>query len=802
MRISLPSGFVRSARAVPPVLLTAWVLLFLSPAAVQAQSAETPSTTNEAVSGGTSGDAAVAADAETGGATKDTDETDEGRQAEPPEDRSFFATVTVTATGTETDAFEIATPVTVIGSDEIERQAPNNAADLLRNQTGVDVNGVGPNQARPIIRGQRGLRVLFLENGLRLNNPRRQTDFGEISGLVDLDAVERVEVVRGPASVLYGSDAIGGVLNLVTRIPQLTDGHHLTGSVSLRAGTADEQRRAQASVSQRTNRFAFGLGGAIRNTSDYEAPTGRFGNIKLDDEVTVLDSSVDDDSLSGFLGFWPSDSHSLALRFNRYRAGQTGFGFVDPTLIGEDDSFRIRILYPFQDFDRLSLQWLGSAVDSVLADSIDAQVYYQSNERRLVNQIEINIGPIFPGAPDSGVSADTNNFTDLDTVGLRTEVVKLAGPNHLVTYGLDYTSVDSFNTDSSVTTTTIRFPFPPFAVEDVSTDDVPNAPNAENTDWGVFVQDEIFAGDRLKLTLGARYQRVDTSAKPTEGFDTAGLDFSDDKVVGAVNFLYRLKPYLHLVGGWGTAFRTPNIIERLFNGLTPEGAGYQILNPDLTSEESENYDLGLKYQRRNAYMEVNYFRNEITDGIIQAFLTPEEIAALPADVQQEIDQAGVQAVVQQRNVDRLRYEGFEGTLGYRSTNGWVFGANYTHLSARRVGQSAVPVEDLFSTKINGWVRWQPPAGRFWVEYRVRHNGEEDARFDPGEPPPLVGETLPAFTVHTLAAGARLFEIGRQEHSLSLVVDNLTDELYAEFSNASFFRPAPKRNLVATYRVRF
>lgn len=793
------------SRSLVWAVLAAWITLLAAPT-VWAQQADAQQGASPQAAGGAQNSADEQGgekdDAKKDDAKKKDEAASEGDGAVPTEGRSFFATVTVTATGTETDSFEIATPVTVISAEEIERQAPNNAADLLRGEAGVDVNGVGPNQARPIIRGQRGLRVLFLENGLRLNNPRRQTDFGEISGLVDLDSVERVEVVRGPASVLYGSDAIGGVLNLVTRVPRLTDGHHLTGSASLRAGSADRQRRFQAGLQQRTDRFAFGIGFATRDTSDYEAPAGTFGDITLENDTTVLDSSVDDDSVSGFLGFWPSDSNSLALRFNRYRAGQTGFGLVDPALLGEDDGFRIRILYPFQDFDRFSLQWLGSALDSVVADSINAQVYYQSNERRLVNEIDINIGPIFPGAPDSGVASDTNNFTDLDTIGLRAEVVKLAGKDHLITYGLDYTSLDSFNTDRSVTTTTIRFPFPPFEITDVGIDDVPNAPNAENTDWGVFAQDEIFASDRLKVTLGARFQRVETRAKATRGFDVTGLDFSDDKVVGAVSFLYRIKPYLHLVGGWGTAFRTPNIVERLFNGLTPEGAGFQILNPDLTSEESENYDLGLKYQRRNAYLEVAYFNNEITDGIIQAFLTPEEIAALPPSVQEEIDQSGVQFVVQQRNVDRLRYEGVEASLGYRAPNGWTVGANYTHLSARRAGQSAVPVEDLFSEKINGWVRWDPPTGRFWLEYRVRHNGEEDTRFDPGEPPPLVGENLPAFTVHTLGGGVRLFEHGRQEHTLSLVVDNLTNELYAEFSNASFFRPQPKRNYIATYRVRF
>ncbi|MGB5293332.1 MAG: Plug domain-containing protein, partial [Thermoanaerobaculia bacterium] len=108
-------------------------------------------------------------------------EAEESEEASEPAS-SFFEATTVTATGSAVDAFSIATPVAVISEEEIERKLPENAVDLVRAQPGVDVNGVGPNQARPIIRGQRGLRVLFMENGLRLNNARRQSDFGEISG--------------------------------------------------------------------------------------------------------------------------------------------------------------------------------------------------------------------------------------------------------------------------------------------------------------------------------------------------------------------------------------------------------------------------------------------------------------------------------------------------------------------------------------------------------------------------------------------------------------------------------------------
>jgi outer membrane receptor protein involved in Fe transport len=280
------------------------------------------------------------------------------------------------------------------------------------------------------------------------------------------------------------------------------------------------------------------------------------------------------------------------------------------------------------------------------------------------------------------------------------------------------------------------------------------------------------------------------------------LDFSDDALVGAIGAVFSLREDLNLVASYGTGFRAPNIVERLFNGPTPEGIGYQLLNPDLKSEQSANIDLGLKFQRRNAYAELFFFRNDIDDGIIQYFLSDEEIAELPQEVQDEIAASGANLVVQQRNLDTLRYEGIELAAGYRSDMGLAVGGNYTHLDGQRRDRGNPPTGDALADKINAWIRYEPPMSRFWVEYRVRHNGSQPSTVDPNEPIPPVGDTIPSFTVHTLAGGVLLFQGARQEHVLNLMVDNLTNELYAEFSNATFFRPQPKRSFVANYRFAF
>jgi outer membrane receptor protein involved in Fe transport len=726
----------------------------------------------------------------------------EEEEEEEEEMSSFYSSTTVTATGSRTEVFELSTPVSVLHAEEIQRLAPDSAADLLRHQPGVDVNGVGPNQTRPVIRGQRGLRVLFLQDGLRMNNPRRQTDFGEIPGLVDTESMSSVEVVRGPASVLYGSDAIGGVLNLIPKTPGYRGAGSMAGSFVALARTAGDQWKGQGSVDGRWHRTSLQLGLSRREASNYEAPAGSFGNISLGADTPVVDSGVEDQSLYGYLGQQLSDSQELFFRFQRYNAEQTGFGFVEPGALGAEEEFRIRILYPYQDFDRLSAGYIASALDVPVADSLEVKAYYQTNERELANDIDINIGPLFPGAPNSSVEADSINLTYLETFGVRTQGIKLAGESHLLTYGAEFYADDSRNTDSSVTTTRLRFPFPPFEIPVVTTDDVANTPNAVNESFGAFVQDEIDIGERLKLTLGARMQNVATRAEATPGWDTGGLDFDDDSLVGSASLVYALSDNLRLVSSYGTAFRSPNIVERLFNGPTPEGAGFQILNSDLTSEESDNIELGLKYLRPNAMFELLMFRNDIDKGIVQYFFSPEEVAQLPQDLQDRIEATQVQFVVQQRNIDRLRWDGVEMVVGYRADNGFSVGANYTYLDGERVDSENPPTGDSVTEKLNLRLRWEPPRGRYWSEYRVRHNGSQRAVLDPDEPLPPVGEILPSFTIHSLGAGVTLSNTGRVRHVFTVLVDNLTDELYSEFSNATFFRPQPGRSFTTSYRLRF
>jgi outer membrane receptor protein involved in Fe transport len=155
-----------------------------------------------------------------------------------------------------------------------------------------------------------------MQDGLRLNNSRRQQDFGEIPALVDPSEVERVEVVRGPSSVLYGTDAIGGVVNIITKRPS-REGWH--GVAAYRYGAEEEQHRGNVALMGRFGAFDLQVTGVLRDAGEYRAPAGTFGDITLDRATVVNATGVKDRSLAVRAGWEPEAGQSIFARFKNYK---------------------------------------------------------------------------------------------------------------------------------------------------------------------------------------------------------------------------------------------------------------------------------------------------------------------------------------------------------------------------------------------------------------------------------------------------------------------------------------------------
>ncbi len=696
---------------------------------------------------------------------------DAGRDTIVASDTTVYAIdpILVTATRGVRPVSQTPRPVSVLGRVEVRELAPNSVSDLFRRLPGLDVTGVGINQARPSIRGQRGQRILLLQDGMRLNNSRRQQDFGELPALIDVTGVDQVEVVRGPASVLYGSDAIGGVINVITREPE-QDGFH--GLAALRYGSVESQEKGTVRLFGRQGRLTLQAGGTLRTAESYTAPEGTFGAIELDHDVTVLNSGVDDRNGDLRLGWsFTPDTHVYG-KFEYYSAKDAGFGSVAPEDYSPDGSV-INLLYPDQRFAKFTAGFRAEALSSALADRFELTVYGQDNEREFVNDLAFSFG--IPGS-DAGMTINSTNFTDIRTVGLRAEARKLAGSNLLLTYGIDAFRDRAEGTDFE-TQTTLGFG-PPM----VETDDTPSLPTATFLNAGAFIQGEVDAGDRLTVVGGGRYTYIRAETFQTAGLDLAPRTSTDGTFVAAVNGLFRASDDVSVILAMGRAFRAANLIERFFEGSAT--TGYQVANPDLKPETSTNIDLGLRYRTDRVGLEVFGFRNEIRDGV--------RIAAL----NEVIDG---QDAFQNVNIDRLRYQGVEVSGDARLGAGLLVLASFTKLDSKDVDDPENPVGDSFSSKTTAALRYDHPGGRFWAQIDGRWQGEQRDVALADNP---LGAILPGFEVYNLRTGIRLFDTDRTLHRLNLGITNLTNALYAEATNASFFRPEPKRNLTLTYEVSF
>ena len=186
-------------------------------------------------------------------------------------------TVTASATGTET-TFEAFNAVTTLDSFDLARASSGSLGEALQNEPGIASRSFGPGSSRPVIRGFDGDRVLILEDGVRTGDLSSQS--GDHGVTIDPNSAERIEIVRGPATLLYGSNAVGGLVNVITphesyreslfegtRAQFGTDG----GSANRQAGTNGSLQRSQGNV-------LVWAGGSLRRSGDYDTPEGTIEN--------------------------------------------------------------------------------------------------------------------------------------------------------------------------------------------------------------------------------------------------------------------------------------------------------------------------------------------------------------------------------------------------------------------------------------------------------------------------------------------------------------------------------------------
>lgn len=566
--------------------------------------------------------------------------------------------VVISASGFEQKITEAPASISVIAREELQNKSYSNLAEALDDVEGIDVRqGTGKTGGLSIsIRGMPSQYTLILIDGRRQNAAGNVTPNGfnetSTSFMPPLSAIERIEVIRGPMSTLYGSDAMGGVVNIITR----KVGREWTGSLGLEH-TFQENR--DYGESSKTNLYAAGplipdlLGLQVRG-SFYDRDAS---DLSFDNDTTVSRRGASpvegqNSTFGGRLTLTPSDDHDFALDIERGRqvynnddcqlgnvdgttagSATAGCGAPSPRANGYRDELRFeREQVALSHTARLDIGTLDSSIMRNTTESFGRTI----PGRNAGN----DIGQPLPAAPWAIVGDDRELKTT--NLVLDSKLVAPLGDAHLATLGGQWWNAKM--TDG-------------LAEKDY-----------EQTTWAVFTEDEWRLRDDLALTLGARY----------DDHDAFGGHISPRAYL-----VWNTTDNWTLKGGVSRGYKTPDLndLHDGINGITAQGRAVTVGNPDLKPETSTNTEIGAYYDNLEGFTaNATLFHNQFKDKIAEGPLIVDHPLCLDNRTVNGAANPGCSPLI---NVDEAITQGMELAASWQFAPGWTLSGNYTYTDSEQ-----------------------------------------------------------------------------------------------------------------------
>jgi iron complex outermembrane receptor protein len=656
--------------------------------------------------------------------------------------------ITVTAAGVARGLGEVAQPVDVLGGEDLLLRKQSSLGETLAQQPGVTATTYGQGSSRPVIRGLGEDRIRILENGL---------DTGDVSSIgpdhaVSMDplAAEQIEVVRGPAAVLWGANAIGGVVNVLDgRVPDRPATAPLTGTVELEAASNADKLAGAVKLDGGTGHFAWHLDVYARDQDDYTSPAERPVE-EHDHEPEPLKDEHEEEVETGTV----ENSWAEAQGATIGGSYVTDRGFIGIAFGGYDTEFGIPGHHHHHEEEPEPLK------EEPGHEEEEEGVYSDLEQRRV--DLHGQLDDPFRGFSSVRLSAGwrdyrhdeiegdelgtrfTNEWTEARLDLVNQELLGFAG-----TLGLQATNRDFSAAGEEA------FVMP-----------------TETTKLGAYLFEQAELGP-VALQLGFRVDDQDTRSSDP---DLPDRDFQT--WTGSVGVVWDFLEHWGLSAALNRPERAPTAEELYSDGPHVATNAYEIGDPTLDPEVGAGLDLSLRAE---------YERFEAT---LSVFATRYDDFIYLAETGEEIDEL---EVLQFSQAD-AEFTGFELHGHYEILHR---GDDHLHL-----GFSYDQVEAEFRESGDPLPRIPPRRGRLALIYLgqridARIEGwwvDEQDRVAEHETP------TPGYEMLNASVGYRLFA-GRTVHELILRGRNLTDEAaYNHVSFLKFAAPLPGRDIALIYRL--
>jgi hemoglobin/transferrin/lactoferrin receptor protein len=647
----------------------------------------------------------------------------------------------------------------VVEGDELRETGERSLPAALRKTAGVWIQETNLGGGAPVVRGLYGGRVLLVVDGFRINDSTTRLGPNQSLSAIDPAIVDHVEVIRGPSSVLYGSDAIGGVIAVWTRRRQ-PESRDDTDRIRM----WDAEHRGTYDTSIGSPRVSLGGDAAWKEHSVFSMATGfDYDGYKAGDNEDVPNIDYNGQSLFGAYEYAMGEGRTLRVTgrasrdFNVPRTDRMNPGF------GQTQAANLVWKYSLQDRRGYALAY----TDERSGDFSDRM------------QVRLNMHTYEEHRDITNQAGTTSTFSDdfTRTFGIGADWQAALGENHLLTWGVDlsHDDVDSFKDSTTASVTT------PVAGN--------FAPNAEYLRAGMFLQDEVFAFDPWFLTAGLRFSAFDYSF---DSFDT-NESWSDSvtALTASLEAARELARGVELTTSISEGFRAPNL-DDLANDGTFAG-GTELSNPDLDPERSLHFDVGVSMERVSWGINIGTFATRINEALGRRLI--------------DVGNPGITGdeTYRRDNTGRMEFVGAE--IGFHRRLGeegspyslvgnlnYVRGRHkdpiYGNTAARRTPPLHGMLEVTYQPEESHW--FYIPNGRFglaWADKQDRLHPEDVA--DP--------RIHPDGTAGWLTWNAEIWgEMGLSSHwRVSLL--NMTDKHYRVHGSGI---PAPGQRAVFGIHVRF
>jgi iron complex outermembrane receptor protein len=631
-------------------------------------------------------------------------------------------------------------------SQELHDSPGSSFSEKIADLPGVAVRYMGSAETRPILRGLSENEVLVLENGLRTGDvatfdPAHTTP-------IESESISRIDIVRGPASVIYGPNAIGGLVNVITNTIPTASADPFSGTISLTGNSVSDEYTGFFNGIYSNGGHAFSISGGGVHSQDIHIPTG-----------TYIDPA------SGV----PFNLSRMPNTFNHTQEVGLGYSYQgDFGMIGigakdYEMNYGIPGVPPNDNF---LVAIPGTSRITVFKKSLEFRSLF-AVDGSLIKQIRLNANYVdylhseFPTVQDSsGIHDDVANNHHKKELNATLQFLHQQMGNFQGTVGL------WFNTENYIIG-----------------GGMPLGPNSVTTGFAGYIYEEYLASENTRLQAGLRYDYNQIHA--SNSTDSAFLGFDQSRnsnaVSGSIGLIQKFSTQITSSLSISRSFRAPTVQELFSNGFDAPSFSYFQGDSSLTPETALGVEASLKGNFTNVSFELTPYINFI-NNFIYPFLTGDSTLV-----------AGIGTLANRHfAATNARLAGFEASSNFQL-------AQYLALRA------SIDYVDAKDTKSNMPLPRTPPMrGLLRMSYQDQmYAGMIEWRLASSQQKLGDGDTPTAgYGIVNLGAGVRFFQ-GSVVHNISLHCDNLFNKVYRDnLSYVKDFLPQPARGIRLNYNSIF